>query len=357
MGNSTTKQVQEQNNLIVKARLLEKQVKECSKVDAGVANSITFVKQSRKYTSLILPGGGLASLSSVYMMEYLSKHGCIDNIKSIGAGSFASIVAVLYAIGVSVDDIKKHIRDIQWHKLFNKTLESEPSSDIFHIASEFGQCNGKMLHDTLTELIEQYTGNKHYTMGDVLKHKGIDLIITAADISTRSMVYFNTLQHGNVPLRIILRAACSLPEILCPVILDGHYLVDSSLLDHCPTYLFDASSHDLYNYQIQLGLSSINPNNLSIRLLRDLPIKNQSLMSDITMQYEPIKVKTALIYRLSLIDIAASSQDEKFISQENNLRLITVHVPCFSITKTTLSNDEMQNMKSCIGTAMSQYVC
>uniref|UniRef100_A0A6C0J7W1 PNPLA domain-containing protein n=1 Tax=viral metagenome TaxID=1070528 RepID=A0A6C0J7W1_9ZZZZ len=356
MGNSSTKYTQVHNNLFVKARLLEKQIKTCTKLDPVTQSSILYVKQSRSYTSLVLPGGGLISLASIAVIEYLTLHGCMKNIKSIGASSFSAIVAVLYSIGVPINNIKKYIFEINWKKILRKTTHKPCDSDIYHTAHGYGESNGKLLHDTILSLILKHTGNKHYTLGDLKKDKGMTLILTAVDICSKSIVYFNTEQHSHVPLRVILRAVCGIPEIVSPIILDGYYLVDASILQQCSSYLFDTKPKSLKSSK-NTDLN-INPNNLSVRIIRDLPMIDHTLMSDITNQnkvIKPIKIKDYHTYSKYLLDITTSVQDDIILSPEAELRIITTHLPMYSITNTNINNDEFCSAMKAITEDMEIY--
>ena len=111
-------------------------------------------------------------------------------------------------------------------------------SDNFHVA-DFGYNNWQYLIDKVTSLIEKRTGNKHYNLEQLWKEKGINLVITATDLTTQRPLYFCHKNYPRIPLRILVRVACSIPGIFNPVIMDGHYMVDGGLLDNLPLHIFD----------------------------------------------------------------------------------------------------------------------
>lgn len=356
MGNSNNKQVQEQNNLIVRARLMEQQVRNCGKIDPSIRNSIGYVKQTKDYRNLILPGGGLTSLAVLGTLEYLNKHEYLNNIENIGASSFSSIIAILLAVNCPLSEIRKHIFELPWNKFLKKHKAVKcTDSDIFHVADDYGQNNGQLFHDTIAELIEKYTNNKHYTLQDVWKDYKINLVIPVTDLANKTLIYFNHETYPNVPLRIIIRAACTIPGILAPIIIDGHYLVDASLRDQCPEYLFDTEVNNLHDVRFQLGLASINPHTLAVRVMRDLPLRNQSLLSDLSTQYEHFKIRNKYDYNLSVLNLCSLVHNDKFRTPESPLRTITVHVPVYELTKTNISYDELTDLVSNAYTATQSF--
>lgn len=342
MGNDIGK-IQDQNMLIIKSRLLEKQVKESTVPDPNIINAINFVKYAKGYTHLILSGGGLRSLSCLGAIEYLDCHGFMNSIKSISACSYSALVATLYCIGCPLSELKKHIYDRNWSRMYKTTGNvTATSSDIYHVASTFGKNDGSQLLSLITELIEKYTGNPHYTLNDLYHDRGIDLVISCLDLASKSLIFLNREQHPNVPLRVLLRATCTIPEIMAPIILDGHYLVDASIKDYCSTFIYD--------------LNGINPNVLIIDLLPDLPVSNDILLSDITQQLEVVEIKNNNQYIESIINSSVMAQNNRFNIPENKYRAIYAHIPSYDYTKHNFSSSELKKMHSYVYSETSNFI-
>jgi predicted acylesterase/phospholipase RssA len=318
MGNSDSR------HLEIKNRLLEKQLNDYISSDSELVRKVLDTKKTRNYDSLILPGGGLSSLWSVKVLDNLSKFIDLSKINSIGASSFSSIVAVFFSIGVPLGDIKKIVTETNWTKIFkDKTIKTH--SDIYHIDPKCGETQGCMFDDMISEIIEKYTGNRHYTIGEVYDDKNIELVIPVCDITNKKIIYFNHCDHRDLPLRMIIRAACSIPFVMCPIIFDSQYLCDTSSISQCFPYLFDSYQKDN---------KIINPNTLIVRFVRN---GTQDLS----------EINTVNDFGKNLIELSSSNAD-KFLSKEDLIRIINIYVNDTGILSTNIGSVNDQSVSKCI---------
>lgn len=323
MGNSNAKEIQEQK-LLVKNRLLQNQIGQLEHVDPVTKNSIEDVKKNRKYTNLVLSGGAIKGVAYVGVLEYLHNNRYLSNIKNISCSSVGSIFGTMYALGYTISELKHIAETIDFKRIaeVNKDLVS----DIYHIATEYGLNNGQFLIDTVTELIEKRTGNKNYTLEQLWKEKGINLVITATDITTGNTIYFWHGDYPKMPLRLLVRISCSVPGLFCPVIFDGHYLVDGGLLDNIPIHVFDGDTPNDRN--AKLNLTPVNPYTLAILLVGDLnTIGNPNEQSDIAMQpTKPFsnKIGGVFSYFNAVIDTLIDNGEQRYMRPSFWLRTIPV---------------------------------
>lgn len=234
MGNTNTHEA-DYHDLLIRNRLLLRQAQQGTNLDPTVKHSIADVKKNRRYTSLVFTGTGLQSLSYLGSLEYLQHNRYLSNIKNIACAGFGSIIAVLYAVGYTISEIKTIMMKLDYRKLSGSGPNL--SSDIFHVATEFGVNNGQYLIDYVTKLIEKRAGNRNYTLEQLYKEKSINLVGTASDLTSGKTLTFWYGQYPKMPLRLLVRIACSIPSYFCPVIFEGHYLV-SNLSDNMDT-IFD----------------------------------------------------------------------------------------------------------------------
>jgi NTE family protein len=342
MGNSTAKEINEQK-LIVKNRFLENQVKQMDIVDPIVKNAIEDVKKNRKYTNLVLSGGAIKGIAYVGVLEYLHNNRYLNNVKNIACSSVGSIFATLYAIGYTIPEIKQITETMDFAQLMgtNKCLVS----DIFHVATQYGENNGQHLIDTISDLIEKRTGNKNYTLEQLWKEKGINLVVTGTDINTEQTIYFWHITYPKMPLRLLVRISCSIPGIFSPVIFDGHYLVDGGLLDNTPVNAFDGDSPS--DPRAQLNMTPVNPYTLAIMLVGDIDPKGTS-SGDISSQSTPDKftnnINNLSSYYGAILNSLLDNGVRKYIRPSYWLRTIPVHVPAYPVYHVKLSRSQINDM-------------
>jgi NTE family protein len=338
MGNSSAKEITERN-MTVKNRLLQNQINNMDHVDPAVKHEILDVKKNRKYTNLVLSGGAIKGYALVGALEYLESHHYLNNIRNIACSSIGSIFATLYAIGYTVPEIKQIAETLDPSKL--ASVSKNLVSDIFHVAAEYGLNNGQHLIDTIGDLIEKRTGNRHYTLEQLWKEKGINLVVTGTDVTTGSTTYFWHGKYPKMPLRLSVRISCSLPELFCPVIFDGHYLVDGGLLDNTPIHVFDGPTPS--DSAARLNMVPVNPSTLAILFIGDLNSKESSDRPDLCIDPEH-KINSFMSFNSALIDSLLDNGVKRYMRPSFWLRTIPIHVPSYPTYHFRLSKSEIQNM-------------
>lgn len=344
MGSSTSKEFKEQK-LIVKNRLLANQISQFDHVDPVIKNAIEDVKKNRKYTNLVLSGGAVKGVAYAGVLEYLHNNRYLTDVKNIACSSVGSIFATLYAIGYTIPEIKQIAETLDLGKVAG--TDRDLVSDIFHVATEYGLNNGQYLIDTVTELIEKRTGNKNYTLEHLWKERGINLVITGTDLNTERTLYFWHGAYPRIPLRILIRISCSVPELFCPVILDGHYLVDGGLLDNTPIHVFDGETPG--DPRAQLNMAPVNPYTLAVMLIGDLNPKGTSKeQGDIGLQTSrknfSNKINSLYTYQTAIMNALVDNGVKRYMRPSFWLRTIPVHVPSYPIYHFSLTRSQVQDM-------------
>lgn len=348
MGNSTSSSTSTANlkecKLLAKNRLLESQVKSIAPVNPSIKHEIHDVKKNRKYTNLVLSGGAVKGYSLVGVLEYLENNHYLHDVRNIACSSVGSIFATLYAIGYTIPEIKQIALDMEPQKLV--TVDKNLISDIYHVATEYGLNTGQHLIDTITELIEKRTGNPNYTLEQLWKEKGINLVITATDITMGNAIYFWHEKYPKMPLRLLVRITCSLPGLFCPVIFDGHYLVDGGLLDNTPIHVFDGPTPSDNN--ANLNMSGVNAGTLAIKFISNLnPDINPSEQGDVALQgteWPEHKIHSMFSYYGAMLDTLLCEGVKRHMRPSFWLRTIPVHVPSYPTYHFKLSKTEIKNL-------------
>lgn len=156
--------------------------------------------------SLALGGGGAKGNSHIGVLRRLEKEGY--RIRAVAGTSFGGLVAVMYAVGHSPDEIERIFASVDQSRLYGRDAEDGPS--LLGLSG---------VRKWLREII----GEKTF---DDLK---IPCAVTAVDVKTGKEI---TISEGR--LKDALLATIAVPAIFPPHKLDGWELVDGGVLNPVP---------------------------------------------------------------------------------------------------------------------------
>ncbi len=194
-------------------------------------------KQEDVKVGVVLSGGGAKGIAHVGVLRMIEEAGV--RVDYIGGTSMGAIVAALYSIGYSVDELDSIIRVLDMSKMvegviprenltyFEKSYEGETFASVpiknWKIGLPQGLSNGQAVIDAFAELTREYPGNQDFNK------LPIPLVMMATDIETGESIEFH---EGNIPL--IMRASSSFPSLFSPITIDGRLLVDGGVMNNFP---------------------------------------------------------------------------------------------------------------------------
>jgi NTE family protein len=186
---------------------------------------------------VVLSGGGAKGVAHVGVLRMIEEAGI--RVDYIGGSSMGAIVAALYSVGYSVDELDSIIRVLDMSKMvegniprenltyFEKTYEGETFISVpikkWKIGLPQGLSNGQDVIDAFTELTRAYPGHQDFNK------LPIPLVMMATDIETGESIEFH---EGNIPL--IMRASSSFPSLFSPVEINDRLLVDGGVMNNFP---------------------------------------------------------------------------------------------------------------------------
>ncbi len=156
--------------------------------------------------TLALGGGGAKGNSHIGVLRRLEKEGY--KIRSIAGTSFGGLVAVLYAVGYSPDEIQKIFEAVDQSHLYGRDLEDGPS--LLGLSG-------------VRKLLDQVVGAKTF---DDLR---IPCAVTAVDVKSGAEV---TISKGSLKEAIL--STIALPGIFPIHRMNGWELVDGGVLNPVP---------------------------------------------------------------------------------------------------------------------------
>jgi NTE family protein len=182
-------------------------------------------------------GGGARGLAHVGVIQWLEEHHV--PIDMTAGTSMGALVGGFFATGMSADDLKKLLADMDWNDVFassgfsHKNIRRKDDGRSFPPRLEFGlkgglnaptsPNSGQQVGLLLNRISAPYYGVQTF---DELP---TPLRMVAVDLLTATPV---VLDRGS--LSVAMRASMSMPGLFPPVELDGKVLVDGGALNNAP---------------------------------------------------------------------------------------------------------------------------
>ncbi len=208
-----------------------------------------------KKLGVALSGGGIKSFSQVPILKaMLERH---ININYISGTSMGSVIAALYASGMSIDELSIEILELE-KIIVDRKLFRKISPKLLPFSKERikgGFIDGEILEELIIELFQRQ-GVK--MMSDVK----IPLAIPAVDIISGRLVVFvshpekfkalddSWIIISDAELSKAVRASCSFPLVIGGLEMEDMMLIDGGVMMNLPLQLLEA-----YNAETTVGIT------------------------------------------------------------------------------------------------------
>lgn len=201
-------------------------------LDKKISKILTKYKKSTNYniTNLVLSGGGLKGISTIGALKIFNDNKILDDITTIAGTSVGALIAGLYCIGYSFDEICKLIMKLD--------IENIICPNPVNILDYYALDTGERFEYVLTKIIESKKLKKTISLKEVYEIKKINLIITGACLNDGQIYYFSHINNPDMPLITCIRISASIPIIFKPVTYCGKTYVDGGIIDNYPMHLF-----------------------------------------------------------------------------------------------------------------------
>lgn len=240
---------------------------------------------TKQYSTLILSGGSFKCVAQLGCINWLQEHGHIKGLVRFIGTSAGSVVAFLLTLRFSVDEIVASINEflaIQRRQPF----DMDTAFDVFQT---LGFDDATYIQEFLcAQWRKRYPACAEVDMTflELAKLSGRDLVVCACRLPHLDPEYFCVDKTPNMSVARAIRASCSIPLLMTPVMIDGDMYIDGGLssnfpcsyvsssttgvfkdaLGICvqdPEFSFDVNETNLFNY-IQVVIESlINRANVS----------------------------------------------------------------------------------------------
>lgn len=203
--------------------------------------------QERPTIGLALSGGGAKSMAHIGVLRELERH----NIRPdyITGTSMGAIIAAMYSVGYSPDQIESLLLRVNWEALLDNTIPryhlpylDRKSSDQYTVTLNV-DTTGIQLPDALNS--GQYVSAtlaylfQEVRLDTMFSEYNIPFACVGTDLTTGEMVVY---EHGDLPE--ILRGSSAFPSIFSPFEVNGRLIVDGGIRNNIPIILLKDAGMD-----------------------------------------------------------------------------------------------------------------
>lgn len=258
----------------------------------------TFIKNqnvSRPKVGLVLSGGGAKGAAHIGVLKTLEKYQIpVDYIVGTSAGS---IIAAMYSVGYTPDEIEKVITDIQFYDLFKNSssrdlegIVQKTQSDKYplnialtkdyNLSLPMGVLNGEYIYLELKKIFERAEGVTDF------KDFPIPFRAMTTNLQTGKSVEINS---GDLALATLKSMA--IPTFLDPIREGDNFYVDGGVADNFPVLqAVDMGADIVIGVDIAADPIVITDNSNIIQILNKLSTYNGDKNTEIQLNYPDILI-------------------------------------------------------------------
>jgi NTE family protein len=194
------------------------------------------------FRNLVFEGGGVKGIAYGGALDILDQMNILSNITRVAGTSAGAINAVLVALGYSSQEVSKIIAETNF-----KDFEDRKSflASLYGFSKSFGWFKGDVFQEWLGRLIEDKTGSKNFTFGELYSavetsQKSLRLLyIIATNLTKQSAQIFSHEKTPDVPIKYAVRMSMSIPLYFRSVKIFDDIMVDGGVSYNYPINLFD----------------------------------------------------------------------------------------------------------------------
>lgn len=187
--------------------------------------------------NLVFEGGGVKGIAYVGALSSLKEMGMVDNVKGYAGTSAGAITAVLCAIGLSPDQI----RSILWELNFNDFRDDSFGiiRDVHRLITDFGWNKGDFFSDWIREICAEKLNVVNPSFKDIIRITGNDLRLIGSNLSTGHSEVFSVKNTPDMSIVLAARISMSIPLFFAAVRWNDCIYVDGGLFRNYPIQVFD----------------------------------------------------------------------------------------------------------------------
>jgi NTE family protein len=224
---------------------------------------------AQPYYYLVFEGGGVRGISYAGALKSLREKNLLDNVHSVAGTSVGALVAGLYAVGYTPEELKEQLDKLKIEK-FNDG-QWIFIGGLRRLMNNYGWYRGEKIEKWIGKLVKAKTGNANTTLAQLHSlsqndHRYKDLYVTATNLSKQKsqLLYYKT--NPDVPISKAIRASLSIPLYFRAVFIDSSgnifnrqsesldrdILIDGGVISNYPITMFDTGRINKHTLGIKL---------------------------------------------------------------------------------------------------------
>jgi len=187
---------------------------------------------NKKYTNLVLSGGGLKGLCALGALSFLNHNNLLNSITTYCGTSSGAIISLFLNLGYTPDDIYDILYEIDFSMLTNFDFE------CFFNEVCIGLDKGDAIKYIIGTLMIKKNFNINTTFKELYEKTQKKLIITGCCVNDATVEYFSYDKTPNMKIMTAIRITYSIPIIFKPVTHDNKLWIDGGCIDNYPIEIF-----------------------------------------------------------------------------------------------------------------------
>lgn len=301
------------------------------------------------FRNLVFEGGGVRGLAYAGVLEELEKRKIMDNIQRVSGSSVGAIFATVVALGYTPQETKDTMSTINY-KLFKD--DGFIIGDIMRFLKNYGWYKGRVLTNTVEQIIRQKTGKKNLTFAqleelrqkDPLNYKS--LFVTGTNVTRQRAEIYSYLTTPDMPIAEAVRISAGTPYYFQAMRnKEGDILVDGGIAWNYPINMFDHAQY-LDNpdngIRYKAGDKQLtNLETLGFRLMSPSAIEEE----DPTQPRYPKKdIKNVLNFSRAMLDFLTKSANSTHLKDKDFKRTVRINTLDISSTQFDLTPAQVESL-------------
>jgi len=177
------------------------------------------------YEAICLPGGGTKAISLLGLLYEYHTRGLLSGIRTWSVCSVGSFIAVLLLCGLS---------PLQLLSFYPK-IDISPSMDLLStLITKAGIVRIQKYTQKFCAAVEKAIQIKNPTLKQFYEKTGKTIYIEAVNVTKAEVVYFNHIEHPDVPLFSAVWASAAIPGMFIPIKINGDSFIDGGFYSVVP---------------------------------------------------------------------------------------------------------------------------
>lgn len=191
-------------------------------------------------THLVFAGNALRSLCLCGVLRYIYCYDLNNLIRDVSGTSMGAFFALAFALKIPIEQLEKYI-----YELCSKSeLTKIYTSSFINIFNDYGVGCSLDYLKLFRGYIKEKFNQDDLTFLELSKKTGINLYVSATNISNGNNVNFNVNNTPNISVIEAVSASMCIPIFSKPIIIEGEYYIDGYLTDNFPIDVFDDINKD-----------------------------------------------------------------------------------------------------------------